>query len=182
MVKIYTKTGDSGITSLFGGKRVDKDSVRIEAYGNVDELNSQIGVILSLKSSLEVSKKLQRIQKELFVLGSNLATPENVKIKIPKISKSYITRLEKEIDVWEEGLPKLKNFILPGGSKIGSQIHIARSVARRTERSTVALASQEEINQNIQVYLNRLSDWLFVLARYVNKLEKVSEIEWKGRG
>jgi cob(I)alamin adenosyltransferase len=182
MVKIYTKTGDAGTTSLFGGKRVDKDSLRIEAYGNVDELNSQIGVILANNPPTVVVRKLTRIQKELFVLGSNLATPRDVKIKIPKVTKSYIIRLEKEIDLWEKSLPKLKNFILPGGSKIASYSHLARSITRRTERSVVALASQEKINPNAQIYLNRLSDWLFVLARFVNKLENVKEIEWKGRG
>src|SRR3989344_5833467 len=145
MVKIYTKTGDSGTTSLFGGKR------------------------------------LSRVQKELFVLGSDLSAHQDVKVKIPRITKAYIARLEKEIDRMEMNLPRLKNFILPGGSPIGSKLHLARSVARRAERSIVAISEKERINQNAQVYINRLSDWLFVLARYVNKQENQKENIWKGR-
>lgn len=197
-MKIYTKTGDHGTTSLFGGRRIDKDSARIEAYGNVDELNSLIGVVIgelnySSGTSREVSlkrnspqgrivNKLLRIQAELFVLGADLATPLDVKVKIPRVTKPYIRRLEKEIDIWDKNLPKLKKFILPGGGKIGSKLHLARTIARRAERSIVALSNQEKINQNAQIYINRLSDWLFVAARYVNKLEKFPETSWKGRG
>lgn len=181
MVKIYTKTGDRGGTSLFGGQRASKNSVRIRAYGEVDELNSLIGVILSEKPQDEIAKKLLRIQGELFVLGADLATPKEVKVKIPRVTKSFVTRLEREIDVWSKALPQLKKFILPGGSTAGAGLHLARTVARRVERSIVDLASQEKINQNAQIYINRLSDWLFVLARYVNRLEKFSEVSWKGR-
>lgn len=186
MVRIYTKTGDRGGTSLFGGKRVDKNSIRIRAYGEVDELNSLIGVILSeVEPHKEVQplvKKLMRVQVELFVLGSDLATPKEVKVKIPRVTKSFVTRLEREIDVWSKALPQLKKFILPGGSTAGAGLHLARTVARRAERSIVDLASQEKINQNAQIYINRLSDWLFILARYVNKLEKIFEVPWRGRG
>lgn len=182
MVRIYTKTGDRGTTSLFGGKRVDKNSLRIRAYGEADELNSLIGVILSKKPQDEIAKKLLRIQGELFVLGADLATPKEVKIKIPRVTKSFVTRLEREIDVWSKALPQLKKFILPGGSNIGAKLHLARTIARRGERSIVDLANQDRINSNAQVYINRLSDWLFTLARYVNKMEKVTEIPWKGRG
>ena len=184
-MKIYTKTGDRGTTSLFGGKRVEKNSVRIQAYGVVDELNSLIGLILADfadYSSQDVGKKLLRIQSELFVLGADLATPLNVKVKIPRITKSYVTRLEREIDKWTKTLPQLKNFILPGGGKVGSKLHLARTIARRAERSIVDLASEEKINTYAQIYINRLSDWLFTLARYINMLEKVSEISWKGKG
>ncbi len=233
LVKVYTKTGDRGTTSLFGGKRVDKDSARICAYGAVDELNSLIGVILSDiadlslreenrrsnlskshsrldresssikimdsrfrgndKEFLYLQKKLLRIQGELFVLGSDLATPMEVKVKIPRITKSFATRLEKEIDKWTASISPLKNFILPGGGKIGANLHLARTVARRAERSVVELANQEKINKqslrssqvvglkNAQIYINRLSDWFFTLARYTNKLEKVDERTWKGR-
>lgn len=192
-MKIYTKAGDRGTTSLFGGKKVKKDDLRIEAYGNVDELNSLIGLILAeftnhpdgvrtLIGVEPLKRKLIRIQNELFVLGSDLATPKEVKVKVPKVSKSFITRLEKEIDDWSKNLSKLKKFILPGGGKIGSKLHLARTVARRAERSIVALSNQEKINNNAQVYINRLSDWLFIAARYVNKLEKVKEISWLGRG
>jgi len=187
MVKIYTKTGDSGTTSLFGGKRIDKDSARIQAYGEVDELNSLIGTILAdlegvrpLSGVKPLKKKLLRIQEELFVLGADLAAPIEVKVKVPRIKKSFITRLEKEIDGWEKQLPKLKNFILPGGSQVGSKLHLARSVARRAERAIVNLDRTDVINKSAVVYLNRLSDWFFVAARYVNKLENVKENLWRG--
>ncbi len=208
MVKIYTKSGDRGQTSLFGGQKVEKSDLRIDAYGNVDELNSQVGTILaelySYSSSErkrvekfrfgssrqartirvfdDLSKKLTRIQEELFVLGSDLATPLNIKIKIPRVVKSFTNRLEKEIDAWQKNLPELKKFILPGGSKVGAELHLARSTARRTERSIVRLAQQEKINERDLIYINRLSDWLFVLARFVNNVEKIKETEWKGRG
>lgn len=180
-MKIYTKTGDAGTTSLFGGKRLSKNEVRIEAYGQVDELNSLLGIVLSENPQAEVSKKLTRVQKELFVLGSDLSAPFGIKVKVPRITKTYITRLEKEIDNMEKNLPKLKNFILPGGSSVGSKLHLARSVARRSERAIAALSQKEKINRNAQIYINRLSDWLFVLARYVNKLENQKENIWKGR-
>ena len=181
-MKIYTKTGDSGTTSLFGGKRLTKDDLRVEAYGNVDELNSLLGTVLSEQPPDNIAKKLLRIQEELFVLGTGLASPGILKVKIPRVKKPFITRLEQEIDSWDKNLPKLRNFILPGGSKVGSQLHLARSVARRAERSIAALSQNEKTNKNAQVYINRLSDWLFVLARYVNKLEGQEEKIWKGRG
>ena len=181
-MKIYTKTGDSGTTSLFGGKRLTKDDLRVEADGNVDELNSLLGTVLSEQPPDNIAKKLLRIQEELFVLGTGLASPGILKVKIPRVKKPFITRLEQEIDSWDKNLPKLRNFILPGGSKVGSQLHLARSVARRAERSIAALSQNEKINKNAQIYINRLSDWLFVLARYVNKLEGQEEKIWKGRG
>ena len=180
-MKIYTKTGDAGTTSLFGGKRLPKDDFRVEAYGTIDELNSLLGIILAENPQADVIKKVTRVQKELFVLGSDLSSPFGIKVKVPRITKSYITRLEKEIDRMEKNLPKLKNFILPGGSPIGSKLHLARSIARRAERSIAALSQTEKINKNAQIYINRLSDWLFVLARYVNKLENQKENIWKGR-
>ncbi len=181
-MKIYTKTGDGGTTSLFGGKRVDKTSRRIHAYGCVDELNSLIGVIVASELSADVLKKLLRVQEELFVLGADLSSPVDVKVKVPRITKSYVTRLEKEIDILDKNLPALRNFILPGGGKVGSKLHLARTVARRAERVIVDLSAQEKINKNAQVYINRLSDWLFVLARYANKIDGIREIPWKGRG
>lgn len=205
MVKVYTRTGDRGTTPLFGGKRVDKNSTRIKAYGEVDELNSLIGIVLtnlnysssplgrevsskikienkvSSRDARTIKIKLLRIQTELFVLGADLATPKEVKVKIPRITKSFVTRLEKEIDKWSTSLPQLRNFILPGGSTVGAKLHLARTVARRAERSVVELSGQEKINKNAQVYINRLSDWLFTLARYVNKLEGIVEVAWKGR-
>ena len=183
-MKIYTKTGDQGTTSLFGGRRVDKDSVRIAAYGNVDELNSLIGVVVAdLVGVQPLKRKLLRVQVELFVLGSDLATPleSRSKVKALRVKKSYITRLEKEIDTWDKSLVPLKKFILPGGSPVGAKLHLARTIARKTERSIVALSNVEKVNKYAQIYINRLSDWLFVLARYINKLEKISEIQWQGR-
>lgn len=204
-MKIYTRGGDRGKTSLFGGQKVEKGDLRIEAYGNVDELNSLIGVILADLSKYtshpergegsrdsspkaqndqyrEAKQKLLRIQKELFVLGSDLATPLDVKTKVPRVNKLYIKRLEQEIDSWDKNLPKLFHFILPGGSKIGAKLHLARSVTRRVERSIAQLASQEKNNEKNLMYINRLSDWFFLLARYINKIEKIKEISWKGRG
>jgi len=190
MGKIYTRVGDRGTTSLFGGKRVGKNSVRIEAYGNVDDLNSLIGVILAdfveVRPLLEIGplkRKLFRVQTELFVLGSDLATPmeSKLKVKVPRVKKSYSTRLEKEIDTWDKNLAPLKKFIIPGGSPVGAKLHLARTVARRAERSIVTLAKSETINVNARIYINRLSDWLFTLARYVNKLDNIKEVVWKGR-
>lgn len=181
MVKIYTKTGDRGTTSLFGGQRVGKDAIRIKAYGDVDELNSLIGVILSAILPADISKKLLRVQSELFVLGSDLATPVEVKVTIPRVTKVYITWLERDIDKWTASLPLIKNFILPGGGPAGSKLHLARTVARRAERSIVELSNIEKINRHAQVYINRLSDWLFVLARYVNSMDNKKEVIWKGR-
>jgi len=183
-MKIYTKTGDLGSTSLFGGKRVGKDNLRIDAYGNVDELNSLIGVIVAELRIQPLKNKLARIQGELFVLGSDLATPLELgsKVKVPRTNKTLVNRLENEIDIWQKDLPELKKFILPGGSEVGAKLHLTRAVCRRAERAIVALAKVEKINVKAQIYINRLSDWFFVAARYVNKLEKIKETEWKGRG
>jgi len=180
-MKIYTKGGDSGTTSLFGGKRVGKDDVRVEAYGGVDELNGLLGVIISETTNPNRIKKLARIQEELMVLGSDLSSPLDVSIKIPRVTKVFTARLEKEIDAWEKTLPQVKNFILPGGSLMSAKLHLARSTARRCERSIAKLAREEHVNKNIPAYINRLSDWLFVLARHVNQKDKFKEIIWKGR-
>ena len=181
-VKIYTKTGDRGTTSLFGGQRVGKDSLRIAAFGTVDELNSVLGVVLAQELPFDISKKLLRVQSELFVLGSDLASPYGLKVKIPRVSSAYAKRLEGEIDIWTKKLPQLRNFILPGGSLAGAQLHMARTIARRSERAIVSLGQEEKINGNAIVYLNRLSDWFFILARYVNMLDGKREVIWKGRG
>lgn len=180
-MKVYTKTGDRGTTSLFGGALVEKNSVRIAAYGTVDELNSLIGMIIADDLAIDVSKKLARIQAELMVLGSNLATPKNVGPKIPKITMSYTTRLEKEIDTLEKRLSPLKNFILPGGGRAGAKLHLARAVCRRAERLIVMLDREEKLNPKLIIYINRLSDWFFVAARYTNKLDRQIEQIWKGR-
>ena len=180
-MKIYTKRGDKGETSLMGGKRVAKDSLRIEAYGAVDELNSLIGVVLSEGVDKRAYKKLERVQIELFVLGGDLATSKDMKIKVPRVNKTFIKRLEKEIDEWEKELPAIKNFILPGGTSAGANLHLARTIARRAERLITKLSAEERINENAPAYINRLSDWLFVLARYVNKAEGQEESVWLGR-
>lgn len=181
-MKIYTKKGDAGTTSLFGGKRVEKNSLRVEANGKADELNSLIGVIVAEGVPAEIEKKLRRIQLELFVLGADLATPLDVKVKIPRIKKDFAVRLEKEIDGWEKNLPKLKNFIVPGGGRPGSRLHLARATARCLERNIVTLDRLERLNKHILPYVNRLSDWFFVVARRTNFLEKSPESVWVGRG
>ena len=180
-MKIYTKTGDGGWTSLFGGKRVNKDSLRVEACGKCDELNSQIGVIVSENPPAEIEKKLLRIQQEIFVLGADLATPFSVDIKVPRIKKSFVSRLERDIDLMEKDLPKLKNFILPGGGKIGASLHLARSAARCLERILVTLGRQDKLNPRIFPFINRLSDWFFVLARHANQAQNFREVPWSGR-
>lgn len=180
-MKIYTKSGDKGKTFLFGGRKVNKNDLRIAAYGNVDELNSLIGVILAEDPPEEISKKLTRIQNELMVLGSDLASPMDVTTTIPRVTQPYVSRLEKEIDSWQKKLPQLKKFILPGGGRIGSKLHLARAVTRRSERSIANLANQEKINAKVLMYVNRLSDWFFVAARQNNKIESIKEVQWLGR-
>jgi len=185
-MKIYTKTGDKGKTSLYGGTRVPKHNLRIEAYGTVDELNSYIGLIRDQKIDNRSSKTLVNIQNELFTLGAMLATPpEKEKLKsgkerlnIHKISKDDILFLENEIDHMDQSLPQMTNFILPGGHQTVSFCHIARCVCRRTERLVVNLHEQEPIDELILTYLNRLSDYLFVLARKLTTDNKATETPW----
>ncbi|KAF0152416.1 MAG: Cob(I)alamin adenosyltransferase [Ignavibacteria bacterium] len=181
-MKIYTKTGDKGETSLFGGKRVWKDDLRISAYGSVDELNAVIGVALTEIGNVELRRILISLQSDLFVLGSDLATPldkGNTNFVIPRIQKENFERLEKLIDETEAKLPELKNFILPGGTKGSANLQLARTICRRAERDVVALSKKEEINSAAEIYLNRLSDLLFVLARYHNFVSDTKEINWQ---
>lgn len=180
--KIYTKTGDKGETGLFGGRRVWKNDLRIEAYGSVDELNSILGVALTEIKNAKISDILKRIQSELFVLGSDLASPpEDAKgsFVIPRTEEKHYKKIEEDIDKIEEQLLPLKNFILPGGSRGASFLHLARTVCRRAERKCVALKKYVENIDNILVYLNRLSDLLFVLSRFENQNCGVPDIEWK---
>jgi len=185
-MKIYTKTGDKGETSLFGGVRVKKYNLRIEAYGTVDELNSYIGLIRDQKITPLIFDILLRIQNDLFTLGAMLATPPNKEIlrngkerlQISKIDDDKILFLEKEIDKMNKDLEPMKNFILPGGHTVVSFCHIARCVCRRAERVTVELNDSELVNVNILIYLNRLSDYLFVLARKLTFDNHVKEIPW----
>ena len=179
-MKIYTKTGDKGITSLIGGTRVPKHHIRIEAYGSVDELNSFIGMIRDvLPANANI---LKEIQDRLFTIGSILAAdPAKSRMKLPDLRDADITLLEKEIDRMNETLPELKSFILPGGHVHASWCHIARCACRRCERQVTHLAEENEVTPFIITYLNRLSDYLFVLARFVLQVEKCDEITWKPR-
>ena len=180
--KIYTKTGDKGKTALYGGDRVAKNHPRLDAYGTVDELNSQIGLAAAFIKDDELKKILIDLQIDLFDLGGDLATPlENEKIKINRINDGYIEKLETLIDKLQAVLPELKVFILPGGGIAAGQLHVARTICRRAERETVSLSENFDINEKVVVYLNRLSDLLFVLARYANFLEKISEPVWEPR-
>ena len=180
-MKIYTKTGDRGETSLFGGKRVPKDSLRIESYGTVDELNSILGICRSFNTVKEVDGILNQIQNDLFILGSDLATPASSSTKNPRIQASDIERLEKHIDAIEPIVEPLKQFILPGGSRTAAFLHFARTVCRRAERLIVRLQREDTaVDNNIIVYLNRLSDLLFMIARWVNALSNTPETKWVG--
>jgi cob(I)alamin adenosyltransferase len=177
-MKIYTKKGDSGETSLFGGQRVSKSSLRIEAYGTVDELNSVLGVAASYQIDSRTKELLDQIQIQLFILGSDLATPPSKKIKIDRIGESEINFLEEAIDELEEHLEPLKSFILPGGSPSGANLHVGRTVCRRAERLAVECAKDDEISESAIKYLNRLSDFLFVVARFENKQSGNEETKW----
>ena len=178
-MKIYTKTGDAGETGLFGGERVAKDALRIEAYGAVDELNAFLGLAVRHCTSPDIQSRLQRVQGELFQVGADLATPLDAKTSyIARLDEQSARRLESEIDEWMEILPPLTSFVLPGGSQPGAALHIARTICRRAERRAVSLARAEHINENVVSYLNRLSDWLFVLARLVNHRQNAPEIPW----
>ncbi len=175
---IYTRFGDKGKTALHTGKTVSKGSVRVEAYGNLDELNSFLGVVLAQLKDKRIRKEILEIQNDLFEIGASLAGPgEKEHQKLAKKLKIRVLEFEKEIDALTKKLPKLKNFILPGG-KVGSLLHYARTVARRAERRTVALAEKEAVLSEVLVYLNRLSDLLFMFARIINYQEKQKEIIW----
>jgi cob(I)alamin adenosyltransferase len=175
---IYTRTGDKGTTALFDGTRVAKSHERVETYASIDELNSIIGETLAFLPKgkyKDVAKDLEHVQHDLFAIGSALAMPHPIPISgLEKRPKEF----EAQIDTLTHKLPELKNFILPGGSKAGSLLHVARTFARRAERKVVKLTEKEEVDQDILIYLNRLSDLLFTLARYINHQEKQKEIKW----
>lgn len=178
--KIYTKTGDDGTTGLVGGNRVRKSHIRLDAYGTVDELNSHVGLVCSMTENREVTQLLLDVQNKLFVIGSRLASDEKGReiTERLKYSDEDIEKLEKAIDHYEQELEPLQNFILPGGSPLVSHCHIARTVCRRAERLVVQLAEEAETEMFILKYLNRLSDYLFVLARKLAKDQGVVEIPW----
>jgi cob(I)alamin adenosyltransferase len=188
-LKIYTKTGDKGMTGLWGGMRLSKDHPRVNAYGDVDELNSCLGVAINLlccdPQFSGIRKTFARVQEELFIVGALLATPKAglKKLKPPfhsGLPKNSILTLEKEIDDWTAELKPLKQFILPGGGQPAAWLHLTRSVCRRAERSVVHLSSGEELPEGIIVYLNRLSDHLFTAARWVNARQSRVETPWQG--
>lgn len=185
-MKVYTKTGDKGTTALFGGTRVPKHHIRIESYGTVDELNSHIGLIRDQEIGTDYKKILERVQDRLFTLGAILATPPEKeflkngkeRLNIPKISEADIELLENEIDGMETALPPMTHFVLPGGHTTVSYCHIARCVCRRAERLSVHLNELEPVDAHVLTYLNRLSDYLFVLARKLSHDLQADEVKW----
>jgi cob(I)alamin adenosyltransferase len=182
-MRIYTRTGDSGETGLFGGGRLPKDALRVEAYGAVDELNAAIGVARACPGDELVADLLAQIQRDLFVLGSDLATPAEAGERVgsrpvQRVEAGQVRHLEEEIDRLEADLPPLRQFILPGGSDCGSRLHLARTVCRRAERRLVSLGRAQALNPEALRYLNRLSDLLFVLARAVNQEAGILELPW----
>ena len=180
--KIYTKTGDKGETSLIGGTRVAKHHLRIESYGTVDELNSYIGLIRDQEINVHYKEVLREIQDRLFTIGSSLASdPEKSKMKIPDLKEEDVLLLEREMDKMDESLPEMKSFILPGGHTTVSYCHIARCVCRRAERMTIHLAETSFVADLVIKYLNRLSDYLFVLSRKLSQDLHTKEIPWKPR-
>jgi cob(I)alamin adenosyltransferase len=181
-MKIYTKTGDKGFTSLIGGTRVVKHHIRIESYGTIDELNSYIGLISDQDIALHDKDLLKQVQDRLFTIGSSLASdPEKSRMIIPDLHVEDIELLEKEMDKMNGQLPELRHFILPGGSNAISFCHIARCVCRRAERITVHLAEEGTVDEKVIIYLNRLSDYLFTLARKIGNDNKIPENQWLPR-
>jgi len=182
--KIYTKTGDKGSTSLIGGVRVPKNHIRIESYGTVDELNSFIGMVNDMCANEQISGWLREIQDRLFTLGSVLATnpDKEVKMKLPDLHDEDVAWLEQRIDEMNEVLPEMRSFILPGGNLASSTCHVARCVCRRAERLCVGMHEQDEyVPELIVKYLNRLSDFLFVLSRYISHINGAEEVAWRAR-
>ena len=178
-MKIYTKTGDEGNTSLLGGKRLPKYHLRIEAYGTVDELNSFLGHLADHEVSQTHQSFIREIQETLFSIGSHLATePDNSLVKLPEISTTLLESLEESIDRMEEALTPLKNFILPGGHPTNSLAHICRSICRRAERRIAQLHHSSPVDPQILAIFNRLSDWLFVFSRFISAQTQTKEVEW----
>lgn len=171
---IYTRIGDDGETTLSDGRKVQKDDQRVDAYGSVDELNSIIGLVVAHSNDAELKTVLTKVQKDLFTIGAELAGTKG----IPVMNPQKIMDLETKIDAVEEKLPTLRHFILPGGTKTAALLHVARTVCRRAERAVVALAGREKINRQIIIYLNRLSDLFFVLARSENRKKRIEEPVW----
>ena len=178
-MKIYTKTGDGGETGLFGGPRVFKDDPRVEAYGDVDELNAVLGLVRCESIEASIDQLLATIQNELFDLGAELASQEPDRMGTRRVTASQVSVLESAIDEYDARLPPLKNFILPGGIRPAALLHLARTVCRRAERRVVTLGRREPVSVEIVVYLNRLSDLLFVLSRAVNHFANRTDVPWQ---
>jgi cob(I)alamin adenosyltransferase len=180
-MKIYTKTGDDGTTGLFGGQRISKADPQIECYGSIDELNAVIGWA-AVATPAELSAELRAVQSELFVIGSCLACPDPLKppSHLPALEESSIARLESQMDAAQAQLPQLRNFILPGGSEGAARLHLARTICRRAERAVIAFSQTKLIPPMVVIYLNRLSDWLFVQARWTNQSAGVQDTPWPG--
>lgn len=177
-MKIYTKTGDDGTTSLFGGQRVLKSDLRIDAYGTVDELNSQLGWVASMRPDAELASMIDRLQHLLFTLGADLATPPAVDVRIDRVSEENVGELEHMIDSLDARLTPLRSFILPGGSPTSAGLHLARTICRRSERILIHARETESINDEALQFLNRLSDLLFVMARFENVSKGVDDVKW----
>lgn len=179
-MKIYTKSGDGGETGLFGGGRVRKSDPRVEAYGEVDEACAALGVARAALEDAELAAELARVQDELFCVGAELASPHGVKARsaVPAVEPRWAERLEQAMDRWDRELPVLHQFVLPGGTPGAAALHLARAVCRRAERRVVALAAQVEVAPAVVVYLNRLSDFLFVAARVANLRAGRAELHW----
>lgn len=180
-MKIYTRKGDAGETSLLGGTRVSKHHLRIDSYGTIDELNAFVGLIRDVADDQSAHQKLLDIQHSLFTIGSELAAEQDTGFPMPEIKQADIDKLEEEMDAMEPHLPELKNFILPGGDSAASYCHIARTICRRAERKTVALARSVHVDPLIVGYLNRLSDYFFTLARFYTHRHEGEETIWKTR-
>jgi len=180
LTRIYTRKGDDGTTGLGGGQRVSKDASRVSAYGTVDELNSHLGVVLAANPSPRLVAELRRIQNELFHLGSDLCflEPDKTQFRLPQIEARHVEALETLMDALNEVVGPLENFVLPGGTPAAAALHVARTVCRRAEREAIALARQEPIGTHVVAYLNRLSDALFIMARYDNHEHGVAEPLW----
>ncbi|NWG19412.1 MAG: cob(I)yrinic acid a,c-diamide adenosyltransferase [Chloroflexi bacterium] len=177
-MKIYTRTGDEGETALWGGARVPKDAARVHAYGTVDECNAAIGVVRTIGLAPDLDALLARVQHDLFIVGSDLATPGTAEY-IPRIGAEAVTALEEAIDDLEAGLEPLRQFILPGGTPAAAHLHLARTICRRAERWVVTLSHSETVNPQVGIYLNRLSDLLFVAARSANAHASVADVPWQ---
>ncbi|HVE66223.1 MAG TPA: cob(I)yrinic acid a,c-diamide adenosyltransferase [Thermoanaerobaculia bacterium] len=183
ITKVYTRTGDDGTTSLGAGQRVAKDSLRVETYGTVDELNSHIGAAIAANLEPALAEALGGIQNDLFHLGSDLCVTEEDKAlrPVPRIEVRHVDALEDSIDRLSADLAPLENFVLPGGTPGAAQLHVARTVCRRAERLAVALSRGEEVGGQVVVYLNRLSDLLFVMARWENRKKETPDVLWDSR-